>query len=262
MVERKNIEFIIKILKVLESKKRPMTLSEIKEATDLVDPVSLHVLWLLEMGFIREERKSESEYAILGSTWKITSEGRAFLKFLETHKEAFSGLTQSMRPFSLVLTYPRSGKLIPKNKLEELSKTGIYFPDLLNELFRSAQEEILIASPYIEQVILPFIEQTKEDVKIRILTNEKSALLERLTKRENVEIFLLQKKEENRQLYQVHSKFICVDGKYCIIGSMNLNERSMYYNFETGIFVEDKNLGNYIRRLFEIMIELSKPLIL
>jgi len=43
---------------------------------------------------------------------------------------------------------------------------------------------------------------------------------------------------------------------------MNLNERSIYYNFETGIFIEDENLGEHLKRLFEIMIELSSPLTL
>jgi len=261
-MEKDNIEPIIRILLALDGKRRPMKLDEIKEATRITDPISLYILWLLEMGFIKEERRSEEEYAIIGSAWKITSEGHAFLKFIKAHREAFSGIAQSMRPFSLVLTYPRSRELIPEDKLGKLSGIGIYFQDLLTELFRSAQKEILIASPYIEQVILPFIEQASKNVRIGIMTNERNAVLERLTKRENVEVFLLQKKKENRQLYQIHSKFICVDGRYCIVGSMNLNERSMYYNFETGIFVEDENLGEHLRRLFEIMIELSRPLIL
>jgi len=256
------IEPITRILQALDNKRRPMKLDEIKEATRITDPISLYILWLLEMGFIREERRSEEEYVIIGSAWKITSEGHAFLKFIKAHREVFSGIVKSMRPFSLVLVYPRSHKLIPREKLEELSGIGIYFHELLGELFRSAREEILIASPYIEQAILPFIEQVDKNVKIKIITNEKSALLERLTKRENIEVFLLQKKEETRQLYQLHSKFLCVDGKYCIVGSMNLNERSMYYNFETGIFVEDENLGEHLKRLFEIMKELSRPLTL
>lgn len=257
-----NIEPIIKILQALDGKRQPMKLDEIKEATEITDPISLYILWLLEMGLIREERMSEEPYAILGSGWKITREGRTFLKFIKTHRDSFSGVAQSIRPFSLVLTYPRSEKLIPGDTLERLSRIGIYFQDLLRELFRSAQEEILITSPYIEQVILPFIEHTNKNVKIRIITNERNALLERLTKRDNVKVFLLQKKKGDRQLYQIHSKFICVDGRYCIVGSMNLNERSMYYNFETGIFIEDKNLGDHLRRLFELMAELSEPLTL
>lgn len=261
-MERDNIEPIIRILQALDGKRRPMKLDEIKEAIGITDPISLHILWLLEMGFIKEERRSGEEYTIIGSAWRITPEGHAFLKFIKTHREAFSGIAQSMRPFSLVLTYPRSSELVPEDKLKKLSGLGIYFHDILTELFRSVQREILIASPYIEQVILPFIEQAPGNVRIRIITNERNAMLERLTKRENVEVFILQKKKENRQLYQVHSKFICVDGRYCLVGSMNLNERSMYHNFETGVFIEDENLGEHLRRLSEIMIELSRPLTL
>lgn len=34
-----------------------------------------------------------------------------------------------------------------------------------------------------------------------------------------------------------HSKAMCVDGKYCTIGSANLNSRSLMYDYETNIFV-------------------------
>ena len=34
-----------------------------------------------------------------------------------------------------------------------------------------------------------------------------------------------------------HSKAMCVDGKYCTIGSANLNSRSLMYDYETNIFI-------------------------
>jgi len=34
-----------------------------------------------------------------------------------------------------------------------------------------------------------------------------------------------------------HSKAMCVDGKYCTLGSANLNSRSLRYDYETNIFV-------------------------
>ena len=37
-----------------------------------------------------------------------------------------------------------------------------------------------------------------------------------------------------------HSKVMCVDGEYMTIGSANLNSRSMCYDYETNIFVFDK----------------------
>lgn len=34
-----------------------------------------------------------------------------------------------------------------------------------------------------------------------------------------------------------HSKVMCVDGKYCTIGSANLNSRSLNYDYETNLFI-------------------------
>lgn len=34
-----------------------------------------------------------------------------------------------------------------------------------------------------------------------------------------------------------HSKVMCVDGKYCTIGSSNLNSRSLMYDYETNLFI-------------------------
>ena len=34
-----------------------------------------------------------------------------------------------------------------------------------------------------------------------------------------------------------HTKAMCIDGKYCTIGSANFNSRSMRYDYETNIFV-------------------------
>lgn len=47
-----------------------------------------------------------------------------------------------------------------------------------------------------------------------------------------------------------HSKVMCVDGKFCTIGSANLNSRSLIYDYETNIFVFGKEdtdeLNGYI----------------
>ena len=47
-----------------------------------------------------------------------------------------------------------------------------------------------------------------------------------------------------------HSKAMCVDGKYCTLGSANLNSRSLRYDYETNIFV----FGNDdTRELYELI---------
>jgi cardiolipin synthase len=47
-----------------------------------------------------------------------------------------------------------------------------------------------------------------------------------------------------------HSKVMCVDGKYCTIGSANLNSRSVMYDYETNLFVIGKE---DCRELYELI---------
>ena len=47
-----------------------------------------------------------------------------------------------------------------------------------------------------------------------------------------------------------HSKVMCVDGKYCTIGSANLNSRSLMYDYETNLFVIGKE---DCRELYELI---------
>ena len=47
-----------------------------------------------------------------------------------------------------------------------------------------------------------------------------------------------------------HSKVMCIDGKFCTIGSANLNSRSLLYDYETNLFIfgaeDTKELQHYI----------------
>ena len=47
-----------------------------------------------------------------------------------------------------------------------------------------------------------------------------------------------------------HAKAMCVDGKYCTIGSANLNSRSLMYDYETNLFIVGKE---DCRELYELI---------
>ena len=48
-----------------------------------------------------------------------------------------------------------------------------------------------------------------------------------------------------------HSKAMCVDGKYCTIGSANLNSRSLMYDYEANIFIFGEEDTEELYRLIE-----------
>ena len=48
----------------------------------------------------------------------------------------------------------------------------------------------------------------------------------------------------------VHSKTIVVDGKYCSVGSANLDERSLRLNFETNAMIYSEKIGAQMNEAF------------
>ena len=47
----------------------------------------------------------------------------------------------------------------------------------------------------------------------------------------------------------LHTKSISVDGEYCLFGSLNLDMRSLWLNFEVSLFIYDQALVAQIREL-------------
>ena len=47
----------------------------------------------------------------------------------------------------------------------------------------------------------------------------------------------------------LHTKSITVDGEFCIVGSVNLDMRSLWLNFEISLFVYDEGFTQQVREL-------------
>lgn len=52
-----------------------------------------------------------------------------------------------------------------------------------------------------------------------------------------------------------HSKIMMVDGKFCTVGTANLNSRSLRYDYETNAFIFDRNITRQLNEQFEADIE-------
>ena len=55
-----------------------------------------------------------------------------------------------------------------------------------------------------------------------------------------------------------HSKILCVDNEYCLVGSANLDPRSLRLNFELGIEVFSEQLSDDLRAHIESAIATSE----
>ncbi|MBO5264071.1 MAG: cardiolipin synthase [Bacteroidaceae bacterium] len=109
----------------------------------------------------------------------------------------------------------------------------------------SAKDSVVLVSPYF--IPMPIV---KKAIKKAIDDGVKVDIM--LTAKGDIPLlpdgvwrigYQLMKRGANVYMYDGgfnHSKVMCVDGKYMTVGSANLNSRSMRYDYETNIFVFDK----------------------
>lgn len=109
----------------------------------------------------------------------------------------------------------------------------------------SAKDSLVVVSPYF--IPMPGV---KKAIKKAIDDGLKVDIM--LTAKGDIKLvpdgvwrigYQLMKRGANVYMYNGgfnHSKVMCVDGEYMTIGSANLNSRSMCYDYETNIFVFDK----------------------
>lgn len=115
----------------------------------------------------------------------------------------------------------------------------------------AAKDSIQIVNPYF--VPTPIIRKAlkraaREGVKVEILLSEKSDIP--LTPEVSHYVgYKLMKAGADVYLYTGgfnHSKIMSVDGKFCTVGSTNLNSRSLFYDYEDNLFVFNRKATDTI----------------
>lgn len=121
----------------------------------------------------------------------------------------------------------------------------------------SAKDSITIVSPYFMPTprVRKAIEKAIDDgVKVTIILSEKSDVkgIPDAVWRAGYKLM-----KRGAQVYMYtggfnHAKVMCVDGKFCTIGSANLNSRSLLYDYETNLFIfgkeDTRELQQYIEQ--------------
>jgi cardiolipin synthase len=141
-----------------------------------------------------------------------------------------------LRPFLL--------KLLREAK-HSIQMTMAYFaPDdqLCLELCRAARRGVKV------QLVLP----ARSDVKLFLAAAR--SFYERMLC-VGVEIY-------ERQQVVLHAKSMCIDEEISIIGSTNLDYRSIEYNCELSAVIRSKRFGRHICELFENDMRFSRPILL
>lgn len=134
-------------------------------------------------------------------------------------------------------------------------KTPSRMRDAYANAINSAKENIIIINPY-------FIPMPKVRKAIEKAIDEGVEVTLLLSSKGDVKMiphgvwrvgYQLMKRGAKVYIYDQgfnHAKVMCIDGKFCTIGSANLNSRSLRYDYETNIFIfgqeETKELQHYI----------------
>lgn len=133
----------------------------------------------------------------------------------------------------------------------------------------AAKDSIVIASPYFmpTPTVRNAIEKAIDDgVKVTVILSAKGdiPMVPDAVWRVG---YQLMKRGAEVYMYNGgfnHSKVMCVDGKYCTIGSANMNSRSLNYDYETNLFIFGKEdtdeLQHYINLDKEKSFRLTKEI--
>ena len=145
-------------------------------------------------------------------------------------------------PFSMVMSVPPDHRndFIPR--LPNLLLTY----DVLADLFRAADRELRIFSPYIDATFTSLAMMTKAPIKVLTTIHGKGrkavGVIERCAMSRNVEVRYIHHTKNDSHLYQLHAKMVLADDKLGYVGSANLTDASIHYNFELGFLVRDRKL--------------------
>lgn len=138
-------------------------------------------------------------------------------------------------------------------------KTDILYETILNKIF-SAKERIWIVTPYFipnETLSKALIIAKHKGVDIKLITPNKSNHIVADLAR-NSFLRELQENEIDVLLYRgpmLHAKAILFDNKWAMIGSVNLDNRSLFLNYEVSTFVSSyetvSNIENWMEQLID-----------
>ena len=158
---------------------------------------------------------------------------------------------------------PCLARLIPDGPNEDLDK----LVTILVGAVSAARREVLVVTPYFlpsSELVAAFQAAALRGVEVTVVLPEKNNLPVVHWATRNMLWQLLQRGV--RVLYQpppfAHSKLFVVDGHYALVGSANLDPRSLRLNFELGVEVFSEELAGRLGRHVERLIAASAPVTL
>jgi len=164
------------------------------------------------------------------------------------------------RPSDLVLSLPSTLQNSLVTQLPRVCSTDETFRALLE----SAKRSIKIFSPYVDNSFTGMAQVARAPIQIvttlRDAKMKSSLVLERFATTRPLAVRYLCEKQGKSQLYQLHAKMILSDGERAYVGSANFTDTSLHYNFELGLYLEDRDAISRLNALFDYVFDhAAKP---
>lgn len=151
---------------------------------------------------------------------------------------------------------------VPPEHQEEFSRRipGLKLTyDVLLDLFRNAKKEVLVFSPFIDASFTNLAMMTEAPIRVLTTVRERKArsigVVERISRSRNVLVRYIHQKKNDAHLYQLHAKMILVDRTCGYVGSANLTDAGLHYNFELGFRIASPGHVKQLVQIFDYLFD-------
>lgn len=140
---------------------------------------------------------------------------------------------------------------------------GISTYDALSQLLAGARRTVDIFSPYVDPTFTSLMHAVPPvGAAVRIVTTAREGrtahpnpVLERCSMERDVQVRYLVERRHKAQMFQMHAKLVCVDGRAAYVGSANLTDTSIHYNLELGLLTHSETEVKALEALFAFVWE-------
>lgn len=126
---------------------------------------------------------------------------------------------------------------------------------VFRRLLESARKSIKIFSPYVDNSFTGMAQAAQAPIQVvttlRDSKMKSSPVLERFATTRPLAVRYLCEKQGKTQMYQLHAKMILADAAMAYLGSANFTDTSLHYNFELGLYTEDRDVIGRLHVLFD-----------
>lgn len=161
---------------------------------------------------------------------------------------------------ALVLSLPVPIRAPVESRLPDVLSTA----EVFRRLFAEARASIKVFSPYVDPTFTSLAQAARAPIQIvttlREARQRSNPVLERFASTRPLAVRYLHEKHARAQMFQLHAKMVLADTSAAYLGSANLTDTSLHYNFELGIYLEDRDLVARLHALFDYVFDFAaKP---